>query len=505
MGFATFYPNGTNQETAEPLKEVPKPIPVEEGEVPSKMPEKEEILQPSFDQNLSHKDFVDDTYHNVTAVNTDRRADIVKDLLGYAEGSPIEVTYYAKTDPESDVKGTHNNIDLKKGDVHKNRLKIHRFEMRLLSSLNYEHNAEDNFNMVSGEAVVYPGFNPNKGDQFVMEIGRGKWCMMGVNEVPTRMSIKSGTCYKIQFSANRWMDAATDAELEKHVISEAWFDKQRYLNEPGALLYHNEYVAMKFLDLHSAKLAQFYCNKFIDRKIMHSYIRPDDGVYDPYVTDFMFQVMDYNETGIIADQLIRDAPAMEVNFWRALLNQTIPLEAVPTSSVVVKRVLGSKTVTANSLINKKYLTWEEGSKSLAEFFEEEDAASEEGDSADNNVTVGDLADADKDRIVGDLLLHIHPHYRECLLTCCGNCTACGDSVTDDSNTALAYVLDGSDDYKNLIRDFLKYRKVNLTALMNCIKNVYKLPALQQFYKMPVYIFLARTAIRYIHNNAGIYE
>lgn len=503
MGFA-FYPNGTNQDTAGPIKEVVKPNPVEEGEVPSKMPEDEKVLEPSFDQNLSHKDYIDDVVHNVTAVNSGRRADIIKDMLGYAEGSPVIVTYYAKTDPESDVKGTHNNIDLKKHDVHKNRLKIHQFEMRLLSSLQYEHDAENNVNAVSGEAVVYPGFNPNKGDQFVMEIARGKWAMMGVDQIPQRTSIKSGTCYKIHFSANRWMNAEIDEELESHVITEAWFDKQRYLNEPGALLYHNEFVAMKFLDLHSAKLLQYYNNKFIERKIMHTYIRPSDGVYDPYVTDFMFQITDYNETGIVVDQLIREAPCLEVSFWRALLNQTIPLEVVPTSSVIVKRRLGSKTVVANALINKMYLAWEEGSKSLAEFFEEEDSTAD-GDETAGDVTVDDFADPDKDRIIGDLLLHIHPHYRECILTCCGNCTACGDQTCDDTNTALAYLLDGSDDYKKLIRDFLKHRKVNLEALMACIKNVYKLPVLQQFYKMPVLIFLARTAIRYIHNNAGIYE
>jgi hypothetical protein len=248
------------------------------------------------------------------------------------------------------------------------------------------------------------------------------------------------------------MNAEIDEELESHVITEAWFDKQRYLNEPGALLYHNEFVAMKFLDLHSAKLLQYYNNKFIERKIMHTYIRPSDGVYDPYVTDFMFQITDYNETGIVVDQLIREAPCLEVSFWRALLNQTIPLEVVPTSSVIVKRRLGSKTVVANALINKMYLAWEEGSKSLAEFFEEEDSSADR-DETTGDVTVEDFADPDKDRIIGDLLLHIHPHYRECILTCCGNCTACGDQTCDDTNTALAYLLDGSDDYKKLIRDF----------------------------------------------------
>ena len=107
--------------------------------------------------------------------------------------------------------------------------------------------------------------------------------------------------------------------------------------------------------------------------------------------------------------------------------------------------------------------------------------------------------------MGDILLHIHPHFRECVLTCCGDCCCCGDTVTDDSNAALAAILDGDDAWKTLVRGFLRYRKINVDFLKTCIKNVYKLSAAEQFYKMPILIFLARTAVRYIHNSVGIYE
>lgn len=500
MGFG-FYPDGSDQETNEPPKEIEKPVPVEDGTTPDVMPPHQEKLEPTFDQNLSMREYVEDTYHNATAVNVDRRGQIIADLKGYANGSEITVTYYLQMHPEADNKGMPNDIDLKKDRTHKNRKKIHNFKMRLLNSLQYEHDPAENINKLSGEAALYPGFNPNKGDVFIMEVQPGTWGMMSVTEIPQRMSIKSGTGFKIVFKLDHWMDKEVDAELEDHVIDEAWFDKQRTLNEPGALLYHSEYVAMKFLELNSARMLTYYNSKFIDRMIMGSYVRPDE-VYDPYVTDFMFQIADFNESGLVAEQLFRDAPCMDFNIWRALLNQAVPLEAVPVGGTVARRTLKSKTVVANALINKLYFMWEPNSKSLAELFEEEDGGT---DTTGSSVTLDDFDDADSDKIVGDLLLHIHPHYKECVISCNGCCNACGDCVTDDSNSALAYMLDGSDDFKKLIRDFFKKRSVNLEALMNCMKLAYKLPPIQQFYKMPIYIFLARTAVRYIHANAGVYE
>ena len=318
------------------------------------------------------------------------------------------------------------------------------------------------------------------------------------------MSVKSSTYYKISFSLVHWMSPEREKILDDAVFNEAWFDKQRFLNEPGALLYHAEYVDMKFLELQSAKMVTYYGAKFLDRQIMFSYMRPD-SVYDAYVTDFMLKITDFNEAGQVAAQLHRDAPCIETSIWRALLSETIPLEAVPTSAVVLTRSLGSKTVMANSLLNKQYLAFETHSKSLAEFFEEEESG--DGDGLDTgDLTPSDLSGKDGDDMIGDLLLHIHPHFRECVLTCCGDCLdCCGDCVSDDTNSAMAYILDGSDDFKAMIRLFLKERKIDITRLRECIKKVYKLPLIQQFYKMPIYIFLARTAVRYIHHSTGIYE
>ena len=504
MGFAGFYPDGTDKETADPIDVAEKPIPVSDSTVPELVPKNPEVVAPP-DEKLSNVHFVINTFNNITSVNTDRRAQVVTDLKGFAEGSPLIVTYYKQTFAETDTKGIQKDADIMMHKSHKSALKIHGFEIRVLGSLSYEHDAEDNVSRITGEAVTYPGFEPSQGDKFIMEIDNGKWGEMEVGEKPTRMAIKSSTYYKIQFTLVHWMSPEREKILDDAVFNEAWFDKKRFLNEPGALLYHAEYVDMKFLELQSAKMVMYYNSKFLDKQVMFSYMRPD-SVYDAYVTDFMLKITDFNEAGQVAAQLYRDAPCIETSIWRALLNETVPLEAVPTSSVVLTRSLGSKTVMANSLLNRKYTAFEANSISLAEFFEQEESSGGEESDQCSDVTPSDLCGKDGDGMIGDLLLHIHPHFRECVMTCCGDCLdCCGDTVSDDSNSALAYILDGTDDFKAMIRLFFKERKIDITRLRKCIESVYKLSPIEQFYKMPIFIFLARTAVRYIHHCTGIYE
>lgn len=511
MGFAEYkgsgyYPDGTNKETEELPKESEPIIPASDTTTPELVPKVQELGDVP-DESLSRQSFIFDTFHNMTSVNTDRRASTVEDLRGFAEGTPTIVTYYKLSYAESDTQGVPNAHDVMQHRAHKSTLKIHGFEIRILGSIQFEHDTADNVVTAKGEAVTYPGFQPSKGDKFILELENGKYGEMEVYEVPYRMAIKSSSYYKIQFQLGYWIDDKRIQQLDDAVITEAWFDKQRFLNEPGALLYRAEYMDMKFFELQSAQMVTYYNSKFLDKQVMFSYMRPD-SIYDAYLTDFMLKITEFNEAGQVAAQLFRDAPCIEVSIWRALLSDTVPLAAVPTSAVVLTRSLGSKTVMANSLINRKYVAWEEGSISLLDFFEQEDASSDdEEDTTASEINPTDLSGGDDaSGMIGDLLLHIHPHFRECVLTCCGDCLdCCGDTVSDDSNSSAAYILDGDDDYRTLIRTFLRYRKINLDALRKCIKGVYKLPSMDKFYKMPVLIFLARTAIRYIHHSVGIFE
>lgn len=569
---------------------------------------------PMPDELLTRRKYVINTQNNRTGVDTQRLNTVVSDLRGFAEGSYIKVTYYKVLYPETDTKGKYNQTEGALSHVHKTMLKINGFEMKMLGPLSYNYSADELISSINGEAVTYPGFEPEKHDRFVMEIDTGKYAMMEVAEVPTRLAIRANTYFKIQFKLTDWMSETEIEEVDQGVADEAWFDKARFLHEPGALLYHDEYVELKFLKKQRAKMVNYYRSKFLDEVLMYSYVRPDK-VYDPYVTDFMLNVQDISELGYYAKQLYENAPFIKDSIWAAIRDALVPLESVPTLAGTKTYVLGSKTVLATSLLNKRYVYFCESAASLADYFDEltkeervyvaqiypvdfnvtsvtyaltkdvffrsnknyylrsgegtdespyqytittdfkygaelpadtyyeadtvwafkpnrtyytrtngvftavkdttdapdpsityylrsDESATDPGTTTPGgDPTVPDIPGGtnNEERTLGDLLLHLHPHYRECPLTGGDDTNGSGDLGI------LDIILNGSNEHIDLLRMWLLKRSIDLRLLHACIENVWKLPKLEQFYKMPLYMYLADRGMQYIHYSEGIFE
>ncbi len=463
---------------------------------------------PKPDEELTKQKFVINTVNNRTGVNTERLATIVEDLKGFGEGSALTVTYYKGNYSETDVKGKQNKEHNTLSRAHQAVLKINNFEIRLTNQLDYQHDAENVLNSISGEGVTYPGFRPEQGDRFIMEVDTGKYALMEVSAPPVRTSIRASTYYKINFSMIEWMSENTQALIDSQVTDEAWFDKTRFLCEPGALLYHDEYVEMKFLTEQHAKLWYYFKAKFFDGTLMYSYMRPD-GIYDPYVVDFLLSILNFSSDPYLATQLYEQAPFMDESIWKAILDKNVPLECVPTAIGVKTFYLGSKSVLNTSLINKQYLEWLE-SLSLADYldtlkdilFPAEPEQPDEGDGeVPGDGSLPDIAEGTEgeEMTIGDLLLHLHPHYRECPLA------ADSKFYAGDEGGPLSFILGGSLDHQMLMYKFLTTREIDMDLLHKCIEAVWKLSKLEQFYKMPIYIFLAKLAISYIHYSERIFD
>lgn len=489
----SFYPTKGQKEVAA--------TPIVDADAPG-LTGREELTVLDPDAELSNRKYVINTQNNATGINTDRSYQVVADMKGYAEGSAITVTYYKEHYSETDVRGKYDDTDDGVHDAHKSVLKIHNFEMRMTGSLQYEHDTAETKSKLSGEALTYPGFRPEKGDKFVMEVDTGKCALMQVIDHPSRLSIRASTYYKIQFAMVEWVSNEVIETLERGITDEAWFDKTRFLNEPGALLYHDEYVEMKYLKKQRARMIKYHTAKFLDKNLMFSYMRPDK-IYDPYITDFLIRTLEHEEAGYRPVQLYRDAPFIDTSIWVALMDASMPLEAVPTSTKSEIHILGSKSVKHNALTNKRYLYWIP-SMTLKQYLD----LLQEGEGDDDQTPEGEIppdpsvpdipeGTQDEEKTLGDLLLHLHPHYLECM----------GDDAEDGSSVAaggtLDYILYGFDEHFRLLKLFLQTRKIDLKLLHTCIEKVWTLPPIHQFYKMPIYEFLAYTALMYIHGLCGL--
>lgn len=488
MGFATEKNNPSALKSSPVNESIVQPsVDTKENPNLTKLPE----VLPQPDDIFAQRSYVKSTFNNQQAINIDRRGQVVQYMKGFAEGSPLTVTYYKDQNPETNVGGKNKISEFNMNDVHFSYLKIHGFEIRLTAPLSYEHDKENGQeNKLTGEAICYPGFRPEQGDRFTMEIENGITALMTIDDIPERTAIRSSTYFRIHFwMTNRMTDELNEA-LEKRVRDEAWFDKKRFLNEPGALLLHDEVVELKFLHLNHHKMISYYMSKFFERVVYKSLMRPD-SVYDPYVVDFINQVVDYREMGGLPIQFLKDAPFMDVNIWRAILKETIPLQAVPSAVIIKKHGVGTTYTRLNALINKNYLSFVE-SPSIASI-----GSSDDTEATDDNTILDYDTDHNSD-MIGDLLIHLHPHYNECLFF--GNVTGSSDSVG-----GFSFLLAGSDQHRLLLETFLNMRAINLKALHYCIERVYELPPMEQFYKMPLYIFLAMKAVEYLRKEQGIYE
>ena len=476
-------------------------IPTVTGDTPSESHANDQPLV-NPDEKLAKKLYVQDTFHNKVGVNAGRFPEVIYDLKGFAEGSEITCTYYKEHYSESDIKGRYHTEETLH-DAHKSVLKIVDFRMRLTRPLDYSHDQDENISKLTGEAFTYPGFHPEAGDKLILEIGDGKYGLFEVTTMPARTSIRASTYFKITFSFISWMSEETANDLDDGVVDVAYFDKLRFLSEPGALLVHDEVVELKYFDKQRAKMVHYFQQKFLDSKIMYSYMRPDN-VYDPYVTDFFMKILQFGEMDISVLQLYHDAPFMNSSIWRALLDSNVPLESVPTGARKLLFTLGSKSTLANSLINKNYIEFVK-SKSLKDYLDEITKQSDSSDDGDGTDTPGDQSvpampdDDDSDSILGDLLLHIHPHYCECPWVN-------GESEDSGSQDALSSIL-GTGDHFTLITEFLLTRNINsLNKLHELIEGVWKLSPMEQFYRLPVYIFLAGIVQEYIHHgNCGVFD
>ena len=376
----------------------------------------------------------------------------------------------------------------------------------MASALTYEHDQEDHISKCSGEAFTYPGFEPELGDRIVMEIGDGLYGCFEITKPPVRTSMRAATYFKISFDFTHYVDEEYSRILDEGVTDVAYFDKSRFLNEPGALITHDEVVEMKYMDNNRVKMIKYFTAKFLDDKIMYTYMRPD-SVYDPYVVDFLMKILEFDEIGgRSVMQLYHDAPFMETSIWRAIMDPNVPLEAVPSAASRTLYSLGSKSVLANSLINKYYVRLVK-STSLADYlkelFDQYQQSQGQGDGSGED-PAGDSSipempdDEESDKILGDLLLHIHPHYCECPWV---NGESEESYGTSDS---LGYIL-GEGDFFAMMYYFLTTRKiVTLDTLHKAIEGVWKLSPIEQFYRMPILIYLCSVVVGRIHRLENVF-
>lgn len=229
-------------------------------------------------------------------------------------------------------------------------------EIKLPSEMSFSYDTENAISTLSGTCVTYPGFNPHPGDVFVYRIDNGQYGLFRIINTPERLSIRTGTMHSCEFTLDHILDTETYQQLEDKVRQQAYFNKQRFLMESSALLTHEEMLDYKLLLKQYEMLSKEYVRYFYDQTVK-SFIRPD-GIYDPYLVDFIQKVCG---SYVYEKYVMQLLPSIKDMFnvdllWDKLLDRD-NVGFIADTAEVVTYTVDSKEVRPTGLINRKYLRY----------------------------------------------------------------------------------------------------------------------------------------------------
>lgn len=254
------------------------------------------------------------------AFNDVQYQDVDRAVLGYLEGKRVSVTYFQNLDGDNgDYRANIADTETERSLVHTAYRKILNFELTVPSGFTYDYDSDNATATMNWEAYVYPGFNPMIGDVVLAPIGDNKVAYLKVADV-YRPAWTNESVYRIQLAFISWPDSGTFNMLDESTKFTVYFDKTNYLGGTASLLKEDRYVALNTFRQMRPVMATYFRKVFYSDGL-NSYVRPD-GLYDPYVVRFMNAIASFEDTGRRAQQLYPDTEAtFGYTVWSRMLDR----------------------------------------------------------------------------------------------------------------------------------------------------------------------------------------
>ena len=311
---------------------------------------------PTVEEHLDRQSFVTDSTHNQTALTEVRDQDIIDCLIGYQSGAPFIVTYFHKMDSRAVNQSGLGDLSFGEDSVHHSLLRINNFEFRLKAALDFSYDANNPASTWNGTAAVLPGFEPKVGDLFIYEIEPSKLALFIIRSSPRRLSIKVNTSHEVDFEIVKILTGDDTASILERVRDEAYFNKQRFLSEDTALLKKEEVIEIQYIDQKYNELVTYFVDTFHDKLTYSSFIRPDD-CYDPYIVEFIKQTVDLSNQNVWVENLLPKHDNHRKTVWnKILLPKSLDWSNVYGSTYGTLLELTPVQYRVSSLLNRVYLT-----------------------------------------------------------------------------------------------------------------------------------------------------
>jgi hypothetical protein len=229
--------------------------------------------------------FISDPVLNKHAIDPTQYPQTSRDLIGFMKGKRAIVTYYRQLKNG----GSNNRTNVADKVTSRNILnsefqKIINLEITLQKGFEFTTNTAQASVEITGQAQFYPNMNPFIGDIFTIPTGDGRIGVCRITSV-TPMTWLADHIYAVDFLVQEFAQPSNIDPIEGSVTLVSVFSKANYLGGTAALLSEQTYLYLTQIQSMRRNLIRFFHQMFFDRDVC-SYLRPD-GIYDPWVVQFI--------------------------------------------------------------------------------------------------------------------------------------------------------------------------------------------------------------------------
>lgn len=274
-------------------------------------PSIEELTDPV--DSLNNKPFVKDPALQQLNISTTQYPQSYNQLQAYMAGHALTCVYFSKWNVNEGIRSNQVDSPYLKNVIHSSWLRIDDFEINLTEAFNYAADAEKAQSEVTLVGRTYPGvIVPKTGDYLVVTIGDQKEGLFVVSTVSS-LSWRNDRAYQLGAYMVSTLSKEEWDVLNAAVVQRLEFSKANYANGTKALLTSSEAQAQKDLQKYRNILADRYFKTFYTNRY-DTLMRPD-GFYDPYIVRFVNDLTDINITHCRARQLYY---SVDQSYWKTL-------------------------------------------------------------------------------------------------------------------------------------------------------------------------------------------
>lgn len=258
-------------------------------------------------------------------VTVDTRVIPLASILQHVAGSSWEVNFYSQVvDTNSELGPQQLNVQ----PAFQQYCLIQGMELKVITPLQQEQDSESKSMIITGQAITYPGFIPNKGDMFLADIGDGREGIFTVTSAEKKTHLKD-SYYEISYEVVSYSDTAPDrrADLGRKTIRTVKFVRDFLLFGQNPQIVESEYTQREEMQVVLAELIGYYFHDFFSIEKQTLLVPGQaDTTYDPFLTAAVVELISTEEHPYLARIRLPNVMGQHANamptIWDCLLKMS---------------------------------------------------------------------------------------------------------------------------------------------------------------------------------------